>query len=372
MYHAVQDLLLEAFVGGRRIDDITADLPPLRLRTAGLRARGHAELEVVGIPPALADEAKTLLQVAAESAMTKGPFHAGRSWTSRLESGHLVAAFVEGSESVLRLLDPDAIDFDDPAKMAVSAVAVDHARCLRDEAPDRAERIVQNALEWFPGDVGEGYELPDGQLCNQGNSLAYLTLGTWRAAEAASLFRAALVRSVALVHAELGGPQPPRVPWASLLREVGALVEGLQRATTPARLLPSPALRLGASGLTQTLSTAGRGNRRYFYEGVVAEQLRERNVQSLVAEIYERTNAAPVEALTISRPTVHDVYAGGYRFADTMQSRPFEYASTLSNPDPIPLLSRILAGVGGDLASGLPLEACRVHWGLDEGRDRVA
>jgi hypothetical protein len=366
MFDAYEDLELESLTDGH-------------LRTRGLAERGHPEFELVGVPSQMRGDAIMLLNRAADSAMQRRPFEAGRPWASRFDDGFLVATRVlANGEGVLRLVDVDAESVDSPAKTAICATAVSRARLLYSEHPDVSALILKNALSWFPGEIGEGLELQNDELCNQSNSLAWLARSKQVSdpAEKLSLFRGAIERSRALAMAELGGPYPDALPNGMVVADVARLVEALLAGSSglPQRppgagagvaFLMSPALRLGPDGaLAQSLAIGPVAYREYFYGGRTPRALRDAAVHEHVATIFDAWSSDPRMALVLSAETTHDVYEGGYRFDDATPTRPFEFQSAARTNEHIPLLSRILAQVAREIAAGASLEESAARWGI--------
>lgn len=390
MFDAYNDIDMLVFADGQRIriTEIGPETSPITVRTHGLAERGHPEFELVDVSPRLLKEATMLLERAADSAIQRRPFEAGRNWASRLPGGFMVATDVVASAEALRLVDLGESDIDEPPRTAVTAIAVSRARLIQSEAPDLAEAVLREAIAWFPGEPGDGLSI-GGELCNQGNSLGYLALSDMSEdpIERDTLFFKATARCRSLVVAELGGEPPPRIPWAPLLADVRLLVATIHHtgaAGPPSDLAPapggmcfllSPVLRLTPEGLTQSVAIGLPQTRAYFFEGNVARWLADPSVHELVAAIYDASVVRPdglFGALTLSRKTTHEIYETGYRFEDTTPARPFPFQASAGTLDHVPLLSRILGEVGRELYAGLSIPECRALWGLEPSLEAAA
>ncbi len=257
-------------------------------------------------------------------------------------------------------------------------MAVSRSRILKSQEPEKSEAILRNALDWFPGEPGDGLAFANDELCNQNNSLAYLARSEQVRSidDEEALFLKAAERSRSLRLAEIGGPLPEPLERNVLLADISGLVTLLQAASKGGRdgwgappprgmtFLFSPILRIDGEGMRQSLAIGMPAFRNYYFEGPVSEQLRTPNVRELVAAIYERWAQEPLMALVRSCDTARGIYESGYRFDEPPPKRPFVFRGRTDSFAHVPFLSRLLAAVGRELAAGITLDEMRARWGL--------
>lgn len=387
---AEESIVIQYFVDDKQVMDASTVKKPVRVVTSGLAKVGRPEFELIGIPVELNNEAALLLNLLAEYSVNRKALHDGDNWASRLPDTFVVAGLIKEVSSFgskyLRLYDvggkPDL-----PAKTAVTAMAVSRARGKYEAGEDtEAKAILKRAIAWFPGVETPEPPVNGKENINPNNNLAYFTLASWHEDVPAN-YSAAMKRSVALVVAELGSDLPGPVDRKVLEADAKALVEAIQaelksiesteqgKMLTNANAAPgvgfllSPIVQLKGGMATLTLAMGPVSYRRYFYEGTVREQLRKGEVHSLAAEIFAKWVDHPPVVLMLSRDAAVDVYETGYRFEDDRPTKPLSgFKSGGKGLTHVPMLSRILAAVGRDLAAGLSLDEVRARWKLVDNR----
>lgn len=394
-FSAERDIVIKYFDGDKQVTQGESSTPPLRVITDGLAKHDRPEFELIGVPVSLNNAAAMLLNRIAEYTVNKKHLKSGDTWASRLPDGFVVAARVQAAESfghqVLRICDVSDERCNEPAKTAVCAVAVSDARAKHEgDQVEDATRILNAAIGWFPGEPGPGVRIQKNENINQNNNLAYFALAAMHV-DVEKNYVAAVQRSEDLMLAELGSAQPPVVGRETLEKDALAIVtavqdemdrmQGGQEAQLPTGehggdgigFLLSPIVRFVGDELRQFLAIGPSSYRRYFYEPPARDALREPRVAKLAAEIYAKWVGTPEMVLLLSRDTAVDVYEEGYRFEDERQSKAApKIATQAADRQHLPLLSRILASLGRELAAGLSVDEIRTRWKLDDDSARAS
>jgi hypothetical protein len=384
-FAAERDIVIKYYVGDKQVTQASLELPPMRVVTDGLEKRGLPEFELIGIPVSMNNAAAMALNAVAEYAVNKKRLGGGDTWASRLPDGFVVAARIEEVESFghrrLRLCDVASDSCDSPAKTTVSAMAVSSARAkAQAEQVEEAVALLKASIEWFPGELGAGVRIQNNENLNQNNNLSYLALAAMRVEEENNYINA-LRRSEDLLLYELGGAMPPVVDRKVLEKDATLVIGGMQEEMTrlqndpngqvlasaaPAKgvgFLLSPMVRFNGDGLVHGLAIGPISYRRYFYEDPARTALKDARVAHVAAEIYAKWVSKPEVVLALSRETAIDVYEEGYRFEDSRPSKPATYITSSSQDRThLPVLSRILASLGRELAAGLTVEEIRARW----------
>ena len=392
-FNAEREIVIKYFDGDRQVTEGGAGTPPLRVITEGLVKHGRLEFELLGVPAALNNAAALLLNRIAEYGVNKKQLNDGDTWASRLPEGFVVAARVHSVEShgqhILRICDVTDEHCDQPAKTAVCAVAVSDALAKHEgDREDDATRILKASIEWFPGEVGAGMRVNHNENVNQNNNLAYFALATMHV-DAEKNYAAAIERSEDLLTAELGSPMPPVLGRETLEKDAASIVGAVQGEMATLQNNPqgqqlmngqmangigfllSPIMRFVGGQLRQFLAIGPSTYRRYFYEPPVRDTLRDERVARLAAEIYSKWATKPGVVLVLSRDTAVGVYEDGYRFQDDRPSKPSpRIATEAKGLSHLPMLSRILASIGRELAAGLTLDEIRARWKIDDDQPR--
>lgn len=380
MFDAARDLVIQLFDGARQVTELHPNLPPLRVCTRGLSAHAHPELELVNVPPALAQEAATLLNLIADYSLNKRRLEPGSLWASRLPERFVVAATFHTANALLRVTDLAALP-DTTAHTALSAIAVSRALTL--DAADEKEAavsILQAALQHFPSAPGPSIAINGGENINQNNNLAYLALSRFGIDEQDNYVRA-LERSEDLLRVEAGGVFPPPAKREVLARDAMLLLSSLHNAWSSLTGLPSPGdgvafllspvVHLEGDDLVHALALGPASFRRAFYEGPVSKALKQQT--ALAAEIYAKHQATPAKLLALTRAATSDLYEEGFRFGeDNRPRRRLAMAILGKPPKHLPFLSRILASLGRDLLAGLNPDELRARYSLIDDSNLLA
>lgn len=354
-------------------------------RSVGLATLGHPELEVRA-PMHLREEAALLVglladRVAAGERIAQGGAFALTVCDAVRVEVDARAVGAKGNLCVVVDRGAGGLPSLASAKVALGAMAVVRARAAR-QAGDgaRARAILDAMVDWFP-DADADDRAPRSfdrraqrYVVNERNCLVHFERANAgdEPAERDGFFARALDRSTALAAMELGGDHVS-LPFDELRADVGAIVAALHADAAPAvtpigaagavgmGFLLSPALRVEGE-LRQGVAIGLPTIREYFFEGRVAQIVRREGILDLVAAAVAGGGDDPRALLRASRETVRDLYGGGFRFDDDAPSRPFVFESRFGTTAHVPLVTRVLAGIGRDLAAGLTLDECAARW----------
>lgn len=375
-------IAIQYFVEGAQLFDPRTVTTPVRVVTQGLSKFDRPEFELVGVPTEMNTEAAMVLNRIAEDTVNTKALRDGDNWVSLLSGGLTVGGQLKSMTSFghpfLRLTDASTRP-DDPARTALAAMAVSRARA-RHEAGERddATAILKRSIAWFPGEALSGTAPPAAANLNANNSLAYFTLSAW-GEDVDRNYSAAVTRSEALVAAELGGPLPRAVERGVLEADAAALLDALQtqsiglesiesalEAGQPVTLLLSPIVQIKGGAVCVTLPIGPVSYRRYFFEGPVQDRLRAPDIGRLAAEIYGKWVERPSVVLERTRDVAVDVYETGFCFELEMPSQALlGFESAGAGSDHLPMLSRIIASLGRELAAGLSLDEIKARWEIN-------
>lgn len=358
----------------------------LGLTTRGLEAQVGFELHVGGVPPFLDAEGRLLLTLVAERLRAGSSLVHGATWLVPLAGeGFSLAVratrrgWGAGGAATLSLGDPCAPG--EPARSAVAGLAVAEALGrARRGARDAALEHLHAVVDWYPGRPSPLDELDGTEPHNANNALAWLALALLGDDSEADYVRA-LERSVLLQETEAGGAlSPPLHPAAALVEESQRLVAALHTHDETLRARGPGIARAQAGGggiafLTSPFVTVAQGEpyaqvavgppelRRAFHERPARAVFQQPEVHALAAELYLAGAADPVRALLATREVAMSTWEFGFRFDELTPLRPVE---ALRSPRlgvlHLPLLSRVLASLGRDIAAGLAPAEVRARW----------
>jgi hypothetical protein len=299
-----------------------------------------------------------------------------------------VEAVADGRR-LLRLMDPGG---DGTAKQAMADALYGQAMDVLDTEPAK-HLLVRNLLllsiELFPGDPAQrSSSFEEGQIRNVGNYMSYCALARLEPERVEHWYRLALERCAALERYELGASLPPELEKEQLMAEVARIADSnltsiplelaVDRSTgdrsTEGGLywVPSPIWEPGLRRRAwRALSVLPRECARYVFGPGTQDRLKEEPaLQALVADVYARVRAGPLDGLVETREVRH-FFLGWPNVGNVQNDERWNIGSPHRKPIPVDyqphhkLLSTVMAEVCRYLLAGATLEELRAVFELD-------
>ncbi|HJL16809.1 MAG TPA: hypothetical protein RMH99_14190 [Sandaracinaceae bacterium LLY-WYZ-13_1] len=345
----------------------------LRLETRGLAERGRPELEMVGVPPELAKEARAVLEIIGDR--VAGAPRLERLVGAPLEDSVVVVA-LEPAGDRARVVAPDAdADREAPPWPALASLTLDRALAALEDGDDATgERLLRESLARFAGEPARAADLPRlGPDYNRENCLTYRALAFERpGTDGPRLFAEALRRSEVLSLVEVGGAledleEPDYTHVAELARFIA--YDTLNDDPVEERLSSSLALMRSPIWYVEHTGEVARGRGPWplrfldlYWRGPARRAVASEWAIEAVVDAVARSREEPLALLEhtfVTNALWREVAVAPLRST----GRPFV--------PPSRLLSLMLAQVAYGAAAGLDRDAIRASLGAGSGADRA-